>query len=70
MLEPEFVTSAKDDFLFLLKDQQGNLIAAAGWHVDDGLLTGTKECWDVMDTVGKKLRYLEARIVSLLRREC
>ena len=57
MLETGFVPSAADDCLFLLRDSENNLIGAAGWHVDDGLLTGTKEFWDAIDKVGKRLQF-------------
>ena len=57
MLEAGFVPSAADDCLFLLRDSENNLIGAAGWHVDDGLLTGTKEFWDAIDKVGKRLQF-------------
>ena len=57
MLETGFVPSAADDCLFFLRDSENNLIGAAGWHVDDGLLTGTKEFWDAIDKVGKRLQF-------------
>ena len=49
--------SKSDDCLFLLHDQSGELIGVSGWHVDDGLLCGTKEFYDVMEKVAKDLEF-------------
>ena len=57
MLQCGFVSSAADDCLFFLRNDKGELEGMAGWHVDDGLLTGTQKFWDAMEMVGKKLLF-------------
>ena len=57
MLNCGFVVSKSDDCLFFLRDKQGLLQGMAGWHVDDGLLTGNKVFWDAMKEVGKHLEF-------------
>jgi hypothetical protein len=60
MLSCGFSVSKADDCLFLLRDKQGNVEGLAGWHVDDGLLTGNKNFWDKMKLVATKLEFGKA----------
>ena len=57
MLQCGFVQSKSDDCLFFLHDKEGNLLGMAGWHVDDGLLTGTEVFWKAIEQVSKKLKF-------------
>ena len=58
MLEAGFVTSKSDDCLFILRGEDGVAKGFAGWHVDDGLLTGDADFWKIMnDVVAKKLEF-------------
>ena len=57
MYQNGFEVSKSDDCMFLLKDANGEVIGIAGWHVDDGLLTGTDEFWQAMKEVSKTLKF-------------
>ncbi len=58
MLEAGFETSKSDDCLFILRGEDGVAKGFAGWHVDDGLLTGDADFWKVMnEVVAKKLEF-------------
>ena len=57
MLECGFETSKADECLFILRDDDGNCIGMAGWHVDDGLLAGTDVFWKAMEQCAKKLKF-------------
>ena len=57
MLDAGFETSKSDDCLFLLKGEDGRVNGMAGWHVDDGLLTGNEIFWQAMEKVAKNLEF-------------
>ena len=57
MLECGFVTSKSDDCMFMYEDEEGNLHGLAGWHVDDGLLTGDDVFWKAMEKVAERLQF-------------
>ena len=57
MIDCGFESTRSDDCMFTYRNAAGDLQGIAGWHVDDGLLTGTKEFWDAMELVAKKLNF-------------
>ena len=57
MTQCGFKSSKSDDCMFFLHDKNDEVIGIAGWHVDDGLLTGTKEFWDAMEKVAVLLKF-------------
>ena len=57
MEEEGFTVSKYDDCLFFLKGKTGRLHGIAGFHVDDGLLTGDRHFREAMDRVASRIQF-------------
>ena len=58
MQKAGFAVSRVDECLFFLKEAStGKVEGVAGYHVDDGLLTGNARFWEKMNEVSKDIKF-------------